>query len=98
MFTVIENWCKTLWGRGYKQQRINSLRIERRFMWIAMALKIEERLSCLTGTHLLHKSVKCRSIFGFLEAAFVSARRLLLVLVVPAVDPVGSEIPVPEIP
>lgn len=39
-----------------------------------------------------------RSLFGFLEAAFVPARRLLLVFFAPAVGAIGSKIPVPEIP
>lgn len=39
-----------------------------------------------------------RSVFGFLEVAFVSARQLLLVFFVPAVGAIGSKIPVPKIP
>lgn len=66
VYCVLENGCKTLWGRGYKQLWINSLRTERRFKCCArtvMALKIEQRLSCFTGTHLLHKNVNYRPEF-----------------------------------
>lgn len=59
VYCVLEN---SLWS-WLQTTRVNSLRIERCFMCCTrtvMAVKIEQRLSCLTGTHLLHKSVNYR--------------------------------------
>lgn len=99
---VLENWQETLWARGDKQRRINWFRIERRQDSIGSKNRTKTLMlnwdSSVPTTGL--RSAPYGSTISCWEAASTSAsaRRLRPVLVLPAVDAVGSEIAVPEIP